>query len=247
MALSKKLFFIASSIIALSLYGEDSNKNLNYIDEIVAITIDPSENQHRVPKEILSEEVQNFITALDKAGFTPKERDSILTALEFAAHKHHNQFRQNFTSTPYLTHPIEVALVLINEGHIKDTAAIKAALLHDTLETDPHAREALKKQFGAEVYKVVDELTIKGDLSIVEKKRIELERAAQLSSKAKLVKLADRIVNVRELKTPPAGWTKARVNSYLLLSDAIFKGLKGTHPELEKVYKNLLDEQFSAQ
>ena len=58
----------------------------------------------------------------------------LLKALAFAAHKHRDQRRKDVESSPYINHPIALANILCNEGHVTDTNVICAAFLHDTVE-----------------------------------------------------------------------------------------------------------------
>lgn len=59
---------------------------------------------------------------------------TFMKCLQFAASKHRNQRRKNADQTPYINHPINVATILSDEGHIEDESILMAALLHDTVE-----------------------------------------------------------------------------------------------------------------
>jgi guanosine-3',5'-bis(diphosphate) 3'-pyrophosphohydrolase len=59
---------------------------------------------------------------------------TLLKALAFAAHKHKDQRRKDIDASPYINHPISLADILCNEGHITDIETICGALLHDTVE-----------------------------------------------------------------------------------------------------------------
>ncbi|MEJ2397967.1 MAG: HD domain-containing protein, partial [Gammaproteobacteria bacterium] len=65
---------------------------------------------------------------------TENELKLLLKALSFAAHKHKDQRRKDPESSPYINHPISLANILCNEGHVTDIEVICAALLHDTVE-----------------------------------------------------------------------------------------------------------------
>ena len=82
----------------------------------------------------------------------------VLKATQFAALKHCDQRRKD-GKTPYIIHPISVAMILSEIGSIEDLEILSAALLHDTLEdTDTSAHE-LEKIFGSRVRIIVEELT----------------------------------------------------------------------------------------
>jgi len=70
----------------------------------------------------------------------------LLKALTFAAHKHRDQRRKDKESSPYINHPIALANILCNEGHISDIAVICAALLHDTVEDTDTTAEELERR-----------------------------------------------------------------------------------------------------
>jgi guanosine-3',5'-bis(diphosphate) 3'-pyrophosphohydrolase len=72
-----------------------------------------------------------------------------------------------------------------------------AALLHDTIEDTETTRRELEQHFGTEVAAIVSELTDDKSLPKAERKRLQVEPAPHISHRAKLVKLADKIANLR--------------------------------------------------
>ncbi len=58
----------------------------------------------------------------------------LLKAIAFAAEKHRHQRRKDPEASPYINHPIDLANVLVQEGRVRDTTVLMAAILHDTLE-----------------------------------------------------------------------------------------------------------------
>ena len=69
---------------------------------------------------------------------------------------------------------------------------------------------------------------------------MQVERDAGLSSEAKLVKLADKICNVRDVATqPPAKWDLRRRREYFDWAKAVVDRLRGTHPELERRFDEI--------
>src|SRR3989338_11253527 len=120
-----------------------------------------------------------------------------LKALAFSAHKHLDQRRKAGQASPYINHPIGLANVLRNEGGIRDEAVICAALLHDTVEDTETSPEELQREFGLRICRIVLEATDDQRLHKQERKRLQIEHAPHLSRRAKLVKLADKICNLR--------------------------------------------------
>jgi guanosine-3',5'-bis(diphosphate) 3'-pyrophosphohydrolase len=165
----------------------------------------------------------------------------ILKALAFLAHKHRDQRRKDLQASPYINHPIGLANVLRNEGGIGDEAVICAALLHDTVEDTETLPEELEREFGKRICRVVLEVTDDQRLPKHERKRLQIEHAPHLSRRAKLVKLADKICNLRDVAhSPPAQWDLARRQQYFDWAKQVVDGLRGVHAGLEQVF----DEAF---
>src|SRR3990172_294271 len=122
----------------------------------------------------------------------------VLAAMEFAARKHKDQRRKDKDASPYINHPIALANVLWTEGEVRDPEVIAAALLHDTLEDTETTYEELRGQFGAMVDDMVAEVTDTKWLDKKVRKRLQVTKAAKSSRGAKLVKLADKICNLRD-------------------------------------------------
>ena len=81
-------------------------------------------------------------------------------------------------------------------------------------------------------------------LSKVERKRQQIEHAPQTSNKAKLVKLADKLYNLRDLnRCTPSGWSEERVQEYFVWATQVVKGLRGTNATLESKLDELFKER----
>ena len=168
---------------------------------------------------------------------------AILKALHFAADKHRDQRRKDAEASPYINHPIEVAELLARVGGVTDIVTLQAAILHDTLEDTETTREELDTAFGSEVREVVEEVTDDTRLEKVDRKRLQIEHAPHISSRAQLVKLADKIANVRAVtQTPPAKWPLQRRQEYLDWSERVVAGLRGCNRALEQLYDQVLRE-----
>lgn len=132
----------------------------------------------------------------------------IIKAIEFANRAHADQVRK-YTGQPYIFHPMRVAMAVAN--HRGSDEMICAAVLHDTVEDcGVHIADILK-EFGPDIARLVDELTNKtkaSDLPRAERKRMDRERIATISTDAKIIKALDRIDNLRELVNAPYDFRK---------------------------------------
>jgi (p)ppGpp synthase/HD superfamily hydrolase len=162
----------------------------------------------------------------------------VLDAISFAAQKHVSQVRKDEDATPYIIHPMGVALSLWEEGAVRNPTVIIAALLHDTLEDTDATKEEIAMLFGCQVSEIVAELTNPSDLSSQEAKEWQIQHAPFLSQEAKLVKLSDRLYNVRDLRTPPVGWNEDKIQNYYEWGQKLLEALQGTHPAMEQLLQN---------
>ena len=126
--------------------------------------------------------------------------DTILLAAHFANLAHRGQVRK-YTGRPYITHPCRVAgLTAIHKLASPELVAI--AYLHDVIEDCGISHRELEQTFGKDIADGVLALTNPSkDLKLPrkERKRIDREHVANLSRELKVVKLLDRIDNIREL------------------------------------------------
>jgi guanosine-3',5'-bis(diphosphate) 3'-pyrophosphohydrolase len=167
------------------------------------------------------------------------ERDLALLfrALAFAAHKHRDQRRKDAEASPYINHPIALAEVLAGEGGVADVEVLAAALLHDTIEDTDTSLEELRGAFGGRIAGMVAEVTDDKNLPKADRKRLQIEHAATISRGAQLVKLADKICNLRDVADrPPAKWDLERRREYFEWAKQVIDRLRGAHPGLEAVF-----------
>jgi guanosine-3',5'-bis(diphosphate) 3'-pyrophosphohydrolase len=138
-----------------------------------------------------------------------------IKAAEFAARKHRNQRRKDEEASPYINHPIALAEVLTNIGGVDDIHVLCAAVLHDTIEDTETTLEELQREFGARIAGIVAEVTDDKSLPKKQRKELQVLHASTASPGARLVKLADKICNLRDLLTAsPKGWSNARRGEY---------------------------------
>lgn len=168
----------------------------------------------------------------------------ILKALGFAARKHRDQRRKDAEASPYINHPIALANVLVNEGGVRDVAVICAALLHDTVEDTECTTEELVREFGPTIAGIVMEVTLDMSRPWPERRRLEVDHAPHLSPQARLVKLADKISNLRDVcHGSPVGWSLERCCLYCDHALEVVDGLRGTHAGLERLFDQTLEHR----
>lgn len=164
----------------------------------------------------------------------------ILRATAFAARKHSEQRRKDALASPYINHPIALAEILAEEGGVADPAVIAAALLHDTIEDTETSFQELKGEFGELVAEIVAEVTDTKWLSKRARKKLQVSKARRASAGAKLVKLADKIANLRDIvSSPPAKWSVERQREYFDWAKTVVDELRGTNPRLERRFDQI--------
>jgi len=162
---------------------------------------------------------------------------TLVDALAFAADKHRRQRRKDAEASPYINHPIALARVLSVEAGLADATLLAAAVLHDTLEDTETTYEELRERFGRAVAAAVLEVTDDKTLPKEERKRLQIEHAAHISRRARLVKLADKICNVRDVAAnPPHGWPLERRREYFDWAKQVVDRMRGTHRRLERLF-----------
>lgn len=166
----------------------------------------------------------------------------LFKALSFAADKHRHQTRKGDQPIPYINHPIAVADLLVNVGNVTDTDTIVAALLHDTIEDTDTKLSELKNEFGSAVAKLVAEVSDDKNLTWKERKQLQIQHAPTLSPRARLIKLADKTCNLRDIVSdPPKGWSLRRKQEYFDWAKKVIDQIRGASPALEKAF----DQAFS--
>ena len=162
-------------------------------------------------------------------------------AISFAAKKHRLQKRKGADEEPYVNHVLEVANLLANVGKVEDFDILIAAVLHDTVEDADTTEAEITEVFGVAVGRMVMEVTDDKSLPKARRKELQIEHAPHLSTGAKLIKLGDKISNIRDVtENPPDGWSMERRIEYVNWGESVIKGLRGTNEELEKHFDELI-------
>ena len=179
-------------------------------------------------------------SAAGLGGLPARDLGLVLRAADFAAHKHRNQRRKDAQGSPYINHPLTLANILLNEGGVDDPRVLAAALLHDTVEDTETSYEELRGRFGALVADMVMEVTDTKWLHKQARKRLQVSRAARSTHGAKLVKLADKIANLRDLIAyPPDGWSVERKREYFDWAKNVVDQIRGTNARLERRFDRI--------
>jgi guanosine-3',5'-bis(diphosphate) 3'-pyrophosphohydrolase len=173
----------------------------------------------------------------------------ILKSLDFAAFRHKGQLRKGEGSTPYINHPIQVANLLANYAGEADPVLISAAILHDVVEDTVNStseRDELIDQiseiFGEEILSLTLEVTDDKTLDKFERKKLQIESASHKSDRAKKLKIADKIMNLRDLTdNPPSDWSRGRITDYFDWAEKVVEGLRG----VSQILDDLFDEDLA--
>jgi GTP diphosphokinase / guanosine-3',5'-bis(diphosphate) 3'-diphosphatase len=135
------------------------------------------------------------------------DQDLLRRAYVFSAREHKGQIRRS--GEPYLVHPLNVAAILADLK--ADDVSIVVGLLHDVLEDTLTTKDAIAQQFGTDVADLVDGLTKIGRFSYVSREEEQAETFRKMvlamasDLRVVLVKLADRLHNMRTLEFMPEG------------------------------------------
>lgn len=116
-------------------------------------------------------------------------------AVAFAARKHRHQTRGD-KDTPFVAHPIRVALTILTLFQYDDPEVTAAALLHDVLEKTDATYDDVAEQFGSRVATMVAKLTKDHRLPREEADKVYFEQLRAADWKTRLIKLADAYDNL---------------------------------------------------
>ena len=168
------------------------------------------------------------------------KKNVLIQAVDFSRERHSEQKRDS--GDPYFFHPLAVANILAD--YKLDWVSIITALLHDTVEDGVATRAEIRKLFGAEIARLVDGVT---KLSKIEAPHMELREAENFRKfllamskdiRVLLVKLADRLHNMRTLKYIDSSDRRRRISKetldvYAPLAARI--GMQNMREELEDI------------
>lgn len=144
-------------------------------------------------------ETRNSETFLAKLKWKVSEREIVRIERAYRESKYGHRGQPRDGGERYFEHPKGVALILIDELQIYDSDMIIAALLHDIIEDSYILKpKEIEEIFGEKVRYLVDTLSKKPN-STQEDKQAYLEGIAQASTEVQIIKLADRLHNMRSI------------------------------------------------
>lgn len=162
---------------------------------------------------------------------------ALMRALEFAAHHHVDQRRKGASAKPYINHLAEVAHLVADATGGEDTNLVIAGLLHDAIEDTGVTRADIEAEFGDDVAALVAAVTDDKSLPKAERKRLQVETAPSKPDRARLLKIADKVSNLRDIANdPPADWLPERKRDYVDWAASVVDGCRGVSPGLERLF-----------
>ena len=155
-------------------------------------------------------------------------------AAEFAARCHSGQARKGRSDEPYVNHLAEVANLLAAATEGKDAELVAAGWLHDTIEDTGTTREELSQDFGRRVADLVAEVTDDMSLPKDRRRQRQIIEAPRKSPGAKLIKIADKISNIRARIVPePSSAQRADLAAYAIWAEKVVAGCRGVNAKLD--------------
>ena len=222
----------------------------------VAPAVKPSRDGRRPKRPAITSQrgLATLLRRLDAAiaeHYPQADLEPVRNAFEFAKEAHKEQLRAS--GEPYVTHPIAVAQILAELG--LDPVAVQGALLHDIPEDTGYSLTDVEERFGPEVARLVDGVTKLSKFSTLSHEEQQAENIRKMflamaeDIRVVLIKLADRLHNMRTLAPLPAE-KRARIarqtmEIYAPLAERL--GIWQIKWELEDLaFKELEPDQFRA-
>ena len=180
--------------------------------------------------------------------YNPRTNEALLRdAFAFGAEMHEGQFRHS--GEPYFTHPVAVTVILAQQQ--MDDATLVTALLHDTIEDTKASFKDVSDRFGREIAELVDGVTKLTNLQLTSTQTKQAENFRKLfmatsrDLRVTLVKLADRLHNMRTIKSmrPDKQVQKARETMDIYAPLAGRMGMQWMREELEDLAFRVLNSE----
>ena len=184
---------------------------------------------------------------MDKIKQTGKQYDTekIQRAFTVADNAHSGQKR--VSGEPYITHPVSVAILLVDLG--MDTDTVVAALLHDVVEDTSMTLPMVEKEFGKDVALLVDGVTKLGRIPFSSREQQQAENVRKMllamaqDVRVIIIKLADRLHNMRTMAVMPDAKRREKsletMEVYAPLAHRL--GIRAIKEELEDLSLRYLD------
>lgn len=157
-----------------------------------------------MPSTEITASIEDFFTSI-KEYLNPDQVAFVHKAYDLAAKAHADQRRKS--GEPYIIHPTNVAYIL---SHLRmDEFTLAAAFLHDVVEDTTITLDDITNQFGSTVATLVDGVTKLGKIEYISKEEQQIENYRKMflamaqDIRVVLIKLADRLHNMRTMKYMP--------------------------------------------
>jgi guanosine-3',5'-bis(diphosphate) 3'-pyrophosphohydrolase len=158
-------------------------------------------------------------------------------AAEFAARRHAGMARKGRGNEPYVNHLAEVANLLATATDGRDAELIAAAWLHDTIEDATVTQEELAQKFNERVASLVSEMTDDMRLPKNARRELQIVDSPGKSASAKLIKIADKISNIRARIHPdPTADERADLTDYVDWAEKVVAGCRGGNATLDRMF-----------
>jgi len=163
-------------------------------------------------------------------------------AADLAARRHSGMQRKGRGNEPYINHLAEVANLLSIATDVADAELVAAGWLHDTIEDTKTTHRELAEKFGERVAAFVVEVTDDMALPKDERRRRQVVEAPKKSPGAKLIKIADKISNIRARILPrPNQDERDDLIDYLAWAEKVVQGCRGINAVLDRTFDETVD------
>jgi len=161
----------------------------------------------------------------------------ISEAADLAARRHNGMARKGRGNEPYINHLAEVANLLAAATDGADAELVAAGWLHDAIEDTETTREELAAKFSPRVASLVAEVTDDMTLPKDQRRRRQIVDAPHKSPDAKLIKIADKISNIRARLLPdPSEEERADLIDYTAWAEQVVAGCRGGNAALDRTF-----------
>jgi (p)ppGpp synthase/HD superfamily hydrolase len=158
-------------------------------------------------------------------------------AADFAARRHSGMARKGRSNEPYVNHLAEVANFLAIATDGTDAELVAAGWLHDTIEDTKTTREELAQKFSKRVAALVVDVTDDMTLPKDQRRQQQIIDAPNKSPGAKLIKIADKISNIRARILPqPSQDEREDLIDYVAWAEKVVAGCRGVNAVLDRTF-----------
>lgn len=165
----------------------------------------------------------------------------VIEAIRFAAQKHRGQRRTDAFSSPFVNHLIDSVDLAARVGRVTDTPLLVAVALHDVLANTTTTAAEIERRFGAEVRRLVEEVSDPPGLQEAERRKRRLHWARTATGRARVIRLASMTATLSCL---PVHRTAAEREEYLKWMSAMEAALGGTNSPLAALFGERMRQEF---